>query len=63
MGEPDSATSQMEQGFGTAMWCPARVRFSTVMALMLAILGSSVLPVSYAFATTGILSGLVMAVV
>jgi hypothetical protein len=63
MGEPDSASSQMEQGLGNAMWYPARVRFSTVMALMLAILGSSVLPVSYAFATTGILSGLVMAVV
>lgn len=41
----------------------ARIRFSTVMALMLAILGSAVLPVSYAFATTGIVSGFAMAAV
>lgn len=40
-----------------------RIRFSTTMALIMAILGSSLLPVSYAFATTGILFGFIISVV
>jgi hypothetical protein len=40
-----------------------RIRMSTTMALILAILGSSVLPMSYAFATTGILAGFLISVV
>jgi hypothetical protein len=40
-----------------------RIRWSTTMALILSILGSSVLPMSYAFATTGILSGCLISVV
>lgn len=40
-----------------------RVRVSTIMALTMAILGSSVVPVSFAFATTGIACGLLIALV
>jgi hypothetical protein len=41
----------------------AHVRVSTTLALTMAILGSSVLPVSYAFATTGIATGLIISLV
>lgn len=40
-----------------------RVRVSTIMALTMAMLGSSVIPVSYAFATTGITCGLLISLV
>lgn len=40
-----------------------RVRISTIMALAMAILGSSVVPVSYAFATTGVFCGLLISLV
>jgi hypothetical protein len=42
---------------------PRRLYRSTVMALILAILGSSVLPVSYAFAKTGIVPGILISLV
>ena len=53
---PDVATSPATAG-------NTRIRFSTTMALILAIFGSSVLPVSYAFATTGILAGFLVSLV
>lgn len=40
-----------------------RIRVSTIMALTMAMLGSSVIPVSFAFATTGILCGLLISLV
>eukprot|EP00892_Ulva_mutabilis_P000015 jgi/Ulvmu1/10013/UM059_0062.1 len=40
-----------------------RARISTTMALIMAMLGSSVIPVSYAFATTGITCGLLISLV
>jgi len=45
---------------GTSMF---RIRVSTIMALTMAILGSSVVPVSSAFATTGITCGLLISLV
>lgn len=41
----------------------SRVYFSTIMALVLAILGSSTLPLAYAFVHTGVLMGLLLAFV
>jgi hypothetical protein len=47
-----------------ALGChPTRLRISTTLALIMAILGSSVLPVSYAFASTGIGAGLAISLV
>jgi hypothetical protein len=40
-----------------------RIRFSTTMGLIMAILGSAVLPISFAFAKVGILSGFIIAAV
>lgn len=42
---------------------PWRLRYSTTMALVISILGSSVLPMSYAFSKTGILLGCLVSLV
>jgi hypothetical protein len=42
---------------------PRRAYRSTVLALIMAILGSSVLPVAYAFSKTGIVPGIIISLV